>query len=76
MSGTPGAVSLSSVCERLFSIPNHATSRWKGMKSARNRWLPGEVSSARAKPMTAFSYASLGLIHELTTLASRTTLIR
>src|SRR5438876_737332 len=56
MSGTPGAVSLSSVCARLFSIPNHAILRWKGMKSARNRSLSGAVSSALTKATTAFAY--------------------
>ena len=50
MSGTPGLVSLISVCDRLFSMPSHATRRWNGRKSCRNRLPSVRASRASMKP--------------------------
>src|ERR1035438_2667690 len=71
MSGTPGHVSLRSVCDRLFHRPMRATRRWNGTKSSRNRFLAAGFSNALTNDETAVSYSVFRLIQLVVCLASR-----
>src|ERR1019366_209861 len=62
MSGTPGHVSLRSVCDRLFHRPMRATRHWNGTKSSRNRFLALGFSNVLTNDETAVSYSVFRLI--------------
>src|ERR1035437_7510541 len=71
MSGTPGHVSLRSVCDRLFHRPIRATRHWNGTKSSRNRFLAPGFSNVLMNDETAVSYSVFRLIQLVVCLASR-----
>src|SRR5208283_340268 len=71
MSGTPGQVSLSSVCERLFHRPRRATRRWNGRNPLRNRRLELGSRSAATNNETAASYSAFRFAPEKSSNRSR-----
>src|ERR1700675_4166191 len=71
MSGTPGHVSLRSVCDRLFHRPMRATRHWKGTKSSRNRCPALGFSKVPTNDETAASYSVFRLIQLVFCFASR-----
>src|SRR5947207_2733496 len=62
MSGTPGEVSFSSVCESELIGPSHAMSRATGKKRGRNLFC-GDGDHARAHIFTAFCIVRRGCEH-------------